>query len=321
MPKEIDRSELLAQIAHLYYDKNLNQTEIAKKVSVSRSSISRLLAQAREHGIVEFIIHFPVHTSPDLEKRMQERFLLKEVCILNTRELDLSDRLQRVSKLAARYLENILHDGEVLAVSWGSTLLEVGRNFRPTKQLNNVEVVQLIGAVGSSQIEIDATNLVRLFAGAVSGKFYNLNAPMMVETVATQKALLQEPSIKETLNRAKNASIALIGIGEIEQALSIVYQSNILDEASIQVLHDQKAVGAACSQYYDIKGQPILGQVNNRVVGLDLDSLKYIPRVVGIAIKEYKARAILGALRGQFINVLITDDLTAKSVLRLADQL
>lgn len=321
MSKEIDRSELLAQIAHLYFDKNLNQTSIAKQVGVSRSSISRLLALAREQGIVEIVIHFPVHTSPDLEKRMQERFGLKEVCILNTSQLDLSDRLQRVSILAAKYLENVLQDGDVLAVSWGSTLLEVGRNFHPEKRLTNLEVVQLVGAVGSSQIEIDATNLVRLFAGAVGGKYYNLNAPMMVETEATQKALLQEPSINETLNRAKKASIALVGIGEIEQALSIVYHSNILDEASIQVLHEQNAVGAACSQYYDIHGRPISGEVNNRVVGLDLENLKHIPRIVGIAIREYKAKAILGALRGQFVNVLITDDLTAESVLRLADQL
>jgi DNA-binding transcriptional regulator LsrR (DeoR family) len=320
MPKELEKSELLAQVAHLYFDKDLNQTAIAKKIGVSRSSVSRLLAQAREQGIVEVVIHFPVNTSPELEKRMMETFSLKEVCILNTKELDLSDRLYRLSILAGRYLENVLQDGEVLAVSWGSTLLEVGKNFHPTKRLNNLEVVQLIGAVGSSQIEIDATNLVRLFAGATGGKYYNLNAPMMVETVETQKALLNEPSIIETLNRAKHASIALVGIGEIEQALSIVYRSNILDESSIQVLHEQNGVGAACSQYYDITGRPISGKVNDRVVGLSLDNLKDIPRVVGIAIGEYKAKAIFGALRGHIVNVLVTDDLTAECVLRVANQ-
>lgn len=320
MPKDLEKSELLAQVAHLYFDKDLNQTAIAKKIGVSRSSVSRLLAQAREQGIVEVVIHFPVNTSPELEKRLMETFSLKEVCILNTKELDLSDRLYRLSILAGRYLENVLQDGEVLAVSWGSTLLEVGKNFHPTKRLNNLEVVQLIGAVGSSQIEVDATNLVRLFAGAAGGNYYNLNAPMMVETVETQKALLNEPSIIETLNRAKHAAIALVGIGEIEQALSIVYRSHILDEDSIQVLHEQNAVGAACSQYYDITGRPISGKVNDRVVGLSLENLKDIPRVVGIAIGEYKAKAIFGALRGHIINVLVTDDLTAECVLRLANQ-
>lgn len=320
MAKEIDRSELLAQVAHLYFDKNLGQTAIAERLGVSRSSISRLLALAREQGIVEIIIHFPLHTSPDLEKRIRERFGLKEVYILNTGELDPSDRLNRVSLLAGRYLENVLQDGDILAVSWGSTLLEVAQNFHPTKRLNNLEIVQLVGAVGSSQIEIDATNLVRLFAGAVGGKYYNLNAPMMVETVETQKALLQEPSIIETLNLARRASVALVGIGEIERALSTVHRSNILDAASIKVLHEQNAVGGICSQYYDIQGRPISCQVNCRVVGLDLLSLKDIPRVIGIAIGEYKARAIFGALRGKFVNVLFTDDLTAESVLRLADQ-
>jgi deoxyribonucleoside regulator len=320
MSNEIDKSELLAQVAHLYFNKNFNQTAIAKLIGISRSSVSRLLAQAREQGIVEIVIHFPVNTSPELEKRLQETFSLKEVRVLNTRELDLSDRLYRVSILAGKYLENVLQNGEILAVSWGSTLLEVGRNFHPSKRLNNVEVVQLIGAVGSSQIEIDATNIVRLFTGTTGGKSFNLNAPMMVETEATQKALLQEPSINETLNRVKNASIALVGIGEIEQALSIVHRSNILDEASIQVLHEQNAVGAACSQYYDITGRPISGKVNNRVVGLPLDNLKDIPRVVAIAIGEYKAKAIFGALRGKIVNVLITDDLTAECVLRLAHQ-
>lgn len=319
MTKEIDRNELLAQVAHLYYDKYLNQMDIAKRLGVSRSSVSRLLTLAREQGIVEINIHFPLLTSPDLENKMRERFGLKEVCILNTGNLDISDRLSRVSLLAGRYLENVLQDGDILAVSWGSTLLEVSRNFRPTKRLNNTEVVQLVGAVGSSQIEIDATNLVRLFAKAIRGRYYNLNAPMMVETAQTQKALFSEPSISETLNRARHASVALVGIGEIEQALRTVYTSNILDDASIQVLHEQKAVGGICSQYYDINGRPISGQVNGRVIGLDLQSLKEIPRVAGIAIGEIKARAILGALCGQFVNVLITDDLTAESVLRLAD--
>ena len=320
MPKVSERSELLAQVAHLYFDKNLNQRAIAERLGVSHSSISRLLTQAREQGIVEITIHYPLNTSPGLEKRLQDRFGLKEACILNTSLMDLNERLNRVSLLAGKYIESVLQDGDILAVSWGNTILEVAQNFHPTRRLNNVQVVQMVGAFGSSQVEMDATNLVRVFAQALGGTYFNLNAPMMVETVETQKALLQEPSIIQALNLASRASVALLGIGEIERALSTVYRINVLDPASIQVLHEQKAVGGICSQYYDIQGRPISDQVNRRVVGLDLRTLQRIPRVIGIATGEHKAQAILGALRGHLVNVLITDDLTAESVLRLADQ-
>jgi deoxyribonucleoside regulator len=320
MPGVSERNELLAQVAHLYFDKNLNQKAIADRLGVSHSSISRLLAQAREQGIVEITIHYPLNTSPGLEKRLRDRFGLKEACILNTSKLEFNDRLNRLSLLAGKYIESVLQDGDILAVSWGNTILEVGQNFRPTRRFTNVQVVQLVGAFGSSQVEMDATNLVRVFAQAIGGTFYNLNAPMMVETVETQKALLQEPSIIQALNLASRASVALVGIGEIERALSTVYRINVLDPASIQVLHEQKAVGGICSQYYDIQGRPISDQVNRRVVGLDLRALQRIPRVIGIAIGENKALAILGALRGHLINTLITDDLTAGRVLHLADQ-
>ena len=319
MPKGTDRSELLAQVAHLYFDKNMNQMAIADRLGISHASVSRLLTQAREQGIVEITIHYPLHTSPDLEKKLLNQFGLKEAHILDTSELDLNDRLTRVSLLADKYIESTLQDGDILAISWGSTLLEVGQNFHPTRRINNIEVVQLVGAVGSSQIEIDATNLVRMFARAVGGNYYNLNAPMMVESEQTQKALLQEPSIIETLKRASRASMALVGIGEIERALSTVHRITILDDASIQALHEQKAVGGICSQYYDLQGKPISDKVNCRVIGLDLQSLKRIPSVVGVALGEHKALAILGALHGHFLNVLVTDDQTAESILRLAD--
>jgi deoxyribonucleoside regulator len=321
MPGVSDRNELLAQVAHLYFEKDLNQKAIADRLGVSHSSISRLLAQARELGIVEITIHYPLNTSPGLEKRLRDRFGLKEASILNTAHVDYNDRLNRVSLLAGKYIDSVLQDGDIVAVSWGSTILEVGQNFHPTRRFNNLQVVQLVGAFGPSQVEMDATNLVRIFAQAIGGTYYNLNAPMMVETVETQKALLQEPSIIQALNLASRASIALVGIGEIERALSTVYRINVLDPASIQVLHEQKAVGGICSQYYDINGRPISDEVNRRVVGLDLRTLQRIPRVVGVAIGENKALAILGALRGQLINTLISDDLTAQSVLRLADQL
>lgn len=320
MPRGIiDRKELLAHVAHLYFNKNLNQKAIAKRLGMSDSSISRLLDQARELGIVEINIHFPLNESLDLEKRMRDSFGLKEAWILNTTEIDLSDRLNQVGLLAGKYLEKTLQDSGVVAVSWGSTLLEVVRNFHPT-QRPNLQIVQLVGAMGSSQTEIDATNLVRIFAQACGGNYFNLNAPMMVESIETQKALLQEPSIIDAIKLASSASIALVGIGEIERALTTVHTINVLDSASIKILHEQKAVGGICSQYYDIQGQPITDDINKRVVGLDLLALRNIPIVVGVALGEHKAMAILGALRGHFINVLITDDLTAESVLNIADQ-
>jgi DNA-binding transcriptional regulator LsrR (DeoR family) len=316
MIEETERSELLAQVAHLYFKEGQNQNAIAKRLNISRSSVSRLLAQALEQGIVDIQIRYPVPTADDLAAELQNHFRLREARILKTTALSRNAVLSRVGLLAAKFLEKNLRDGDVLAMSWGTTLREVVENFHPARQ-PDVQVAQLIGTLSAFDSEIDGANLVRRLAGILDVKYFNLSAPLIVESLETQRIFLQQPSIRQVLDLARRASIALVGIGAVGPGVEPDYHSKLLGPAMLQVLLEQNAVGDLCSRFFDIDGRLISEEVNGRVVGIDLDSLRQIPRVIGVATGEHKAKAILGALRGQFINVLITDDKTAQCILEL----
>jgi DNA-binding transcriptional regulator LsrR (DeoR family) len=317
MSTEIEQAQLMAQVAQLYFENGEDQGAIARHLHVSRSSVSRLLSQARQQGIVEIRIHYPLPTSPELECALKDRFGLKEAHILQTTESGARALLKHIGLLTGKFLESNLHDGTILAMSWGNTLYEVVANFQPTRRRPNVQVVQLVGTLGFSDAEIDGANLVRQFAHALNAKYFNLSAPLIVESVETRRALLQEPSIREVLDLAERADIALVGIGALARGASSAVRAKLLNSTNLETIRQSNAVGDICSQYFDLNGQIVAEQINQRIVGLDAQALRRIPRVVGVAVGEHKAKAILGGLRGRLINVLITDDTTATRVLRL----
>lgn len=314
---EIEQAESLAQVAHLYFDEGLDQGQIAKRLHVSRASVSRLLSQARQKGIVKIRIQYPLPISRELSSALKERFALKEVQVLETTHLPADEILGRVSLLAARYLDANLTEGDVLAMSWGSTLREIVQMFNSSAR-RAVKVVQLVGTLSNSRSEIDGANLARRMAELLESECYNLSAPLVVENIETRRALMEEPSIREVLNLARGASIALVGIGGMSRQSSAVLGMSLLSPSQREALEREEAVGDVCAQYYDISGRLLSDEVNQRVISLDPPMLREIPRVVGVAVGRQKARAILGALRGRFVNVLITDDATAQEVLQLA---
>jgi DNA-binding transcriptional regulator LsrR (DeoR family) len=175
----------------------------------------------------------------------------------------------------------------------------------------------MVGAIGASNSDFDGANLVRELAQTLGGEYFTLNAPLIVENAETQRALLQEPSIRKVLDLARQASIALVGVGAVARGASSPVRANLLSSSDLRTIQKHQGVGDICSQYFDVWGNLVAEQVNQRVVALDLESLKALPKVVGVASGTHKAKAILGALRGEFINALITDDLTANRVLQL----
>jgi deoxyribonucleoside regulator len=316
MPIDLEQAELLAQVAHLYFEQGLDQGAIARRLKVSRSSISRLISQARREGIVEIRIHDPLPCSLELASRLKECFGLKEALVLDTARLRQGDILRRVSLLAAKYLDANLQDGDILAMSWGNTLYEIVRAFTPSRP-RAVKVVQLVGTLNSSRSEIDGANLARRIAQSLESECFNLSAPLVVENIETRRALLQEPSILEVIDLARRASLALVGIGGMSSNSSAVMRLQLLSPGQMELLRQEEAAGDICAQYYDLSGHLLSDEINQRVVSINLPMLAGIPRVVGVAVGPQKAKAILGALRGHFVNMLIVDDLTAERVLQL----
>jgi deoxyribonucleoside regulator len=175
----------------------------------------------------------------------------------------------------------------------------------------------MIGAVGTGDPLIDGPDLARLLVDLYGGECRYLHAPLIVENADVWKALLQEPRILEPLSLARRADVALVGIGSPAAEVSSLLRAGYLDRDELARLQAQGVVGDICSRHYDIDGRVLDIELNRHIVGIDLETLHGIEQVIGVAAGVAKSKAILGALRGRHVNVVVTDDVAAREVLTL----
>jgi DNA-binding transcriptional regulator LsrR (DeoR family) len=224
--------------------------------------------------------------------------------------------LQGLGILASRYLDRILHDGMVIGISWGTALYQMISAMRP-RNLPAVEVIQLIGATGAENVPTDGPVLAQLLTNRLGGFPRYLHAPLIVESEAGREALLQDRNIRETLARAERADVALVGIGSPTSELYSLLRAGYVDEVEAQRIRSTGVAGDICAQHYSLAGEWLDIDINHRTVGISLETLSKIEVVIGVGGSSRKGAAILGALRGRYLNVLITDDQAAQKVLAL----
>lgn len=311
-----ERRELLAQVASMYYEENVMQSEIAKRLNTSTSTISRLLQEARDAGVVEITIHYPWKSSAELEEQMVNRFDLLHVKVLLGHGRSYTQMLHGLGVLSAQYLESILSEGMTLGISWGTALYHTVKALQPARQFP-IMVVQMIGAVGMSNPAIDGPDLARQLANLYEGECQYLYAPLIVADSHAKEVLLQQDQIHKVLEVARKADVALVGIGSPIPKVSSLLRAGYLTRDMLPELQNQGVVGDVCARHYDIHGRILDIELNQRVVGLELEALHQIDQVIGVAGGATKAKAILGALKGHHVNVLITDDTAAKKILAL----
>lgn len=307
---------LLAEVAMLYYYDGLTQEEIAKRLGVSRSSVSRMLSQARKKRIVEIHINYPWQVDQYLQVQLQEKFNLRLARVLKVNGWDYKRILLGLGAIAARYLEGILNENFILAIGWGTAVYHVVEAIKPMK-LSGVQVVQMIGAVGAGDPLVDGPELARILAQKLGGTCYYLHAPLVVRDEKIRDALMNEPRIKEILKLAAKANIALVGIGSTDPSISSLLRAGYITLEELKLLREKGAVGDVCARHFDLNGNILDIELNKRIVGISIEDLKKIECIIGVAGSKVKAPAILGALKGNFINVLFTDNEAAQEILRL----
>lgn len=315
------RDELLATVASLYYKLNQSQSEIAARLDLSSSTISRLLKEAHEKGIVEIQIRMPIPRALELEQELLRRFGLKDAYVLQTTSDSVAHGalLHAIGQLAAGYVQRVVDTfppRSSIGVAWG-TGVHAAVIALPDHAAQNVDVVQLMGGVGA--LLVDSPDLGRVVAQKLGGRHYDLPAPVLVERAVTREVLLQEPMVREGLVRAQSVKLAITGIGTVQDEASSFLRAGLLSRGDLSNLRRQGIVGEICGRFFDVNGCYEDFEVNGRIIGLELDDLRQIPQSVAVARGTLKALSLLGALRGKFIKVVATDDITARAVLAAAE--
>jgi len=305
---------LLYKIAKAYYEDGMTQDQIGKRFGVSRIKVSRLLQQARQSRVVQITITPPLDSFGDLERELEAAYELDEVVVVGTLSDAQSDVAPRLGAAAAHYLARCLGDQQVLDLSWGTTLLAVIEALAP-QNLPDLRVVQMLGGLGRLESETYGADLTMRMAQTLGARMRLLPSPGIVSSKLVRDALLEDVNIAETLALAARADLAIVGIGAPMPG-SVVTQAGILTETDLVELKAMGAVGDIALRFFDANGQAVEHSINDRIIGLDLNQIKQIPRVVGVAGGIGKYDVVAGAVLGHLVDVLITDELTATRLLR-----
>lgn len=311
---EREKHQLLADVATLYYKENQTQAEIADALGVSRASISRLLREARDVGVVEISINEPIQQADTFGDALCQAFHLDEAHVLSAGARGYTQTVEALGAVAARLLRRKLEDNNTLGISWNTGVYQVVRALQEARSMD-VTVVQLTGTAGSANPLLDGPDLARWLADTLGGRYLYLPAPLVVPSADVQQALLADRLISQRLELAKNADVALVGIGTVVPPLNSLLQTGYITEDELADITAQGAVGDILNHFYDVNGNILDLTLHNRVIGVRPADLRSMKTVVGVAAGEVKAQAIIGALRGGYITCLVTDDRAAQAIM------
>lgn len=308
-----DRQSLLADIAEMYFLEGKTQAEIAEDIGATRSNVSRMLTEAKNTGIVLIKIKRPLQENLELAKKLIERFNLIDARVIDIEQS--SHMLSLLGKVAGHELTSRLKPGWVIGTSWGTaisaTVEEIGNVSPPP----GIRVIQLLGALGARIAQYDAHAIVRRLADKLDAEGVHLNAPFLVENQTIAQSLLSTKSIEETLTLGKHANIALLGVGSADLETSSYYLADYVNKEGMLEIQRTGAIGDVCGRFYDISGKMTAFDFQNRLIGISAENLRNIPIRIGVAGGPAKVDPIIGALRSQIINILVSDSRTVNEVL------
>lgn len=302
---DLQKLELLVQIARLYYEQGMNQKEISDKIHLSRSYVSKLLDEARAAGVVEVRINDPVKIENRMERKLREYYNLKHVAVVPKENS--VNWLQQVGKVTAEYLDSIVKDGDTIGFTWGETVYECAKALNVRDDIKGVTVLQLCGGISNTKRNVYVSEIVNLFAKAYNGIGYILPFPAIVSTRETRKLLDNEFAMKEVTSRVKEADIVVMTMSNLHPKCTMV-RAGYLREDEIRILREKGAVGDICTHIINKEGRICDKELDDRTVAIPLNDIVNIDTRIGVAIGDSKVETTLAALEGGIINVLVTND-------------
>ncbi len=307
-------ADLLVDLATRFYVTGQSQIEIARSVGLDASTVSRYLKRAREEGIVRVEIQRPRSLHGDLALELAEGFHLKRAVVVAGEPGP--GTAHGVAWAAADYVNSQLLNGMRLGLSWGR-MLSAAIHMLPPGTVSDLDVSLLHGGVGSAGAGIQGHELARHIASLhPRSHVHYLHAPVLVDSPDIKDAMLRDASIRAALESAASSELALVGIGTLDESAPLIRYGHISPQDRRRLLAGG-AVGDICTRFFTPEGEPV-HVLDDRLIAIEWDELRRIPLVVAMAAGPDKRDAILGVLRAGCMNVLVTDESTARAVLRAA---
>ena len=298
--------------AHLYYIQNLTMDAIASELTISRSSVSRLIAFARDSGLVEIRLHSPIDQLTQLQQQLHDRFGLTAHIVPTGDAVSEIDRLDRVAMSAARILTDFIDSTMILGVAWGSTIASVSRHL-VRKPVRNTQVVQLNGAGNAHTTGlVYASEIIGRFGAAFGATVQQFPVPAFFDDPATKEAFWRERSTARVLTVQRRMDVAVFGIGSPSADVpSHVYAGGYLDRADYDDLASANVVGDIATIFFRADGSHNDIPLNARSSGPGFTVLMRAPRRIAVVSGQAKLAALRGAVATGVITDLVLDEITA----------
>ncbi|WP_374754454.1 sugar-binding transcriptional regulator [Aureimonas sp. AU12] len=291
-------------VAKLHYEADLSQVDIARRLSLSTATISRLLQRARAEGIVRIEVR-DLLTSEDLVQALCERLGLKAAAVVETPSAGAPEAL--AAPVGELLRQAALKPGAVLAIGWGRAVRAVVEAGLP--ELAGILTVPATGGMQQHAPHFQVNEFVRAAAASTGGSPHFVHAPYLPSAVS-REAFLADPAIRDGVALWDRVDVALVGVGLPRLPNSPYASASTPDERALG-----EAAGDVIRHYFDGDGQPVEWEGERRMIAMSRDQLQRAPLVVGVAMGEAKAGAIRGAARAGLISALATDTRTASAIL------
>lgn len=310
------------RVLEMYYTNEMSQAEIAKKMNVSRATISRTIWKAKQEGVVSITIHHPHNSQHLLEEEIERQYGLKECIVVPVAEGE--DVREKVNYEAVQYLFRVLKDHMTLGITWGLTIGSLIDDLKKYVRnqpvyLKGIKVVPFVGTVVSRETDrLFQKNHASLYAvelaEVLKGIGYQLPAPMYASSPEIKQVFKKDPAIAQVLELSEKADVGLLPVGQLSKEASIV-KTGVLPEDRMERLKENGGVGEILGNFFKKDGTIIETDMQERIIGIGREQLMKLPLRIGLAYGKDRILAICGALNSGMINILITDSVTASGLI------
>jgi deoxyribonucleoside regulator len=307
-----DSVNKMVSAAQLYYLYSLPRSEIAKRMGISRQTVSTLLVRAQEEGLIEINIIDPFNFDNQLGKSLCALTGLKDVVVTQAPKTQSNYIKRNIGLAGADYLQKKMAPGNVIGLGWGETVSNMIKSL-PRTNIANTTVVPMMGGEGRIDPEFQVNNLTMLFSQKIGSSPLQLYTPTVFESEAIYTSMVE--SVSSVIRYWDKMDVAVVGIGIVgmDTAYDNIHKNNISYSERIK-MEELGAVGDIGLYYFDISGNPVV--INNIYkISMGLEKIRKVPLVIGLAGGLDKLNAIQGAITGHYINVLITDEYVAQELL------
>jgi deoxyribonucleoside regulator len=313
MTRDSYSHEQLILAARLYYLDGLSQVEVGRFVNVSQAKVSRMLALAKERGLVRITVAEYDPRVSGLEQDLARVWDIEAIVIRSVPGLAIGNLRQTIGYFAAPFVAGWLATTRVVAIAGGRTLQDLAERMAPPEAASGILVAQAMGNIDSSPGPYDAVELARILARRWHGSILAINSPAIIPDPGTAQRLLALDQIREVMQNLRRADLALVGVGTLEN--SVFLERGVLGPPDIRELKAAGAVGEILGRFYDAEGRECPTPYRERVVSLELEALKNIPRRVGVVAGADRTVALRAAIRGGLVNALVIDEVGATALL------